>query len=244
MRAAAFATTLIWAVAASAQQPAAPATLTAEQIIEKSIEFSGGRAAMEKITSSAVKGNVTLEFAGGMTAAAEILAKAPDKFLMMMTMEGFGQVRQGFDGKVAWSEDPQNGVRELAGEQAAAMKRQAIFNSTLKWKELYPKAEVKGQEKIGDREVWAVVLTPTEGKPVTQYFDASDFSLVRQVMTQPSDQGDMEITVDLSDYRDVDGIKMPFVTKQRLPMGEMSFVFTEMKHNVEIDDARFAKPAN
>lgn len=244
MRAVAFAAALILAGAASAQQAAAPAVMTADEIIGRSIEFSGGRAAMDKVTSTVSKGNATIEFAGGMTAAVELYAKAPDKFLMIMTLPEFGQVRQGYDGKVAWSEDPQRGLRELDGEQAAQIKRQAVFNSALRWKEMFPKAEVRGKERIGERDVWAVVLTPAEGKPVTQFFDAGDFSLVRQVMTQASEQGEIEITVDMSDYRDVDGIKSPFVMKQILPMGEISITFTEMKHNVEIDDAKFAKPAD
>jgi len=218
--------------------------MTADEIIEKSIEFSGGRAAVDRVTSTVSKGIATIEFAGGVTAGVETYAKAPDKFLMIMTLGEMGQVRQGYDGKVAWSEDPQFGLRELEGEQAAQIKRQAVFHSALRWKEMFPKAEVRGKEKIGDREVWAVVLTPTEGKPVTQFFDASDFSLVRQVMKQPSDQGEIEITVDLSDYREVDGVKAPFLMKQTLPMGEISIALTEMKHNVEIDDAKFAKPAN
>ena len=47
---------------------------------------------------------------------------------------------------------------------------------------------------------------------------------------------------DFEDYRDVDGIKLPFTTRQKAPQGGMSIQLREIKHNVPIDDAKFAVP--
>jgi outer membrane lipoprotein-sorting protein len=102
---------------------------------------------------------------------------------------------------------------------------------------------LKGKEKIGDRDAWVLVLTSTAGKTVTQYVDAETFLLTRQLMTQQTAQGEMEMKVELSDYRDVSGVKVPFLIKQMLPPGDIIIKFTEMQNNVPIDDAKFAKPA-
>jgi hypothetical protein len=43
------------------------------------------------------------------------------------------------------------------------------------------------------------------------------------------------------DYREVDGVKLPFLVREESLLG-LSFVYkiTEIKHNVQIDDAKFA----
>jgi hypothetical protein len=38
-------------------------------------------------------------------------------------------------------------------------------------------------------------------------------------------------------------LKAPFQRKQVMPMGAITMKITELKNNVEIDDAKFAKPA-
>jgi hypothetical protein len=46
----------------------------------------------------------------------------------------------------------------------------------------------------------------------------------------------------VSDYRDVDGVKMPFELKQSTPGGDIVFKVSDIKFNAQIDDAKFAKP--
>ncbi len=225
--------------AALAQEAAKP--LTAEQVIEKSIAASGGREAIAKISSTVGKGAVDVTFAGA-TASLEFYAKAPNKRLIVTELAGFGTFKNGFDGTVSWADDPQGGLREITGAQLEQTRRESVFNAALKWKEMYPKVELKGKEKVGEREAYVLVLTPGAGKPVTQYYDAETFMLARQVSTQVTEQGEMEIIADFSDFREVDGIKTPFQIKQILPMGDVVIKFTEMKNNVAIEDAKFSKP--
>jgi hypothetical protein len=216
--------------------------MTAEQVIEKSIEAMGGRAAMEKITSRSGRGTVDVTFAG-IVAPMEFYAKAPNKQVNITTVEGYGVIKEGFDGTTGWSDTPEGGIQEFKGERNELAKRDRTFNGLLKWRELYEKAELKGKEKVGERDAYVVVLTGKVGKPVTQYFDASTFELVRQVQTTISDQGEAEVRADFSDYKEVDGIKTPFTTRTTIPMGELIIKITELKHNAEIEDAKFAKPS-
>ncbi len=54
----------------------------------------------------------------------------------------------------------------------------------------------------------------------------------------------MDIQAELSDYRDIGGgLKAPFQRKQVMPGGEIMLKITDLKNNVAIDDAIFAKPA-
>jgi hypothetical protein len=53
----------------------------------------------------------------------------------------------------------------------------------------------------------------------------------------------MPIEVYLEDYKEVDGIKIPFTVKQVTPAFSFTIKLAEVKHNVPIDDAKFNKPA-
>jgi len=214
---------------------------TAEQIIEKSIEASGGRKNLEKLTSTVAKGSMEIGEQHAHSTL-EVYTKAPNKRLIVTDIEGFGEVRQGYDGQVAWSQDPSRGVRVLEGAELADVQRDATFNAELKWRELYPKVELTGKEKVGEREAYVIRLAPSSGKPVTRYYDAENFLVLRQISTRETPQGPVEIQVDLSDYRDIGGgVKGPFKIKQTMPVvGEILITVTEAKTNVEIDDARFS----
>ncbi len=244
-----FGTMLLWALPVAAQEakPApqketAKPALTAEQILDKAVEATGGKAAHAKLNSRYAKGTLELDAGGNeMKGTLEMWAKAPNKQFILTHMDAVGDITNGCDGEHAWSDNPQ-GSFDMTGTQLENAKRQAVFHQE-DWRQLYPKTEVTGKEKVGQREAWVVKLSPTTGNPMTQYFDAETFLLLRQNMTADTPQGSMDITSDFSDYRDVDGIKMPFQIKQAMPFGDMVIKLEELKHNVPIEDAKFAKPA-
>ncbi|HEY1205684.1 MAG: hypothetical protein ABSH46_07995 [Bryobacteraceae bacterium] len=241
MRAILFPAALVLAAAAAAQQPAAPA-LTAEQVIEKAIAATGGRQAMQKLSSTYAKGIMDFP-ASEAHGVIERYSKAPNKQLTVTSLEGVGESRQGFDGQVAWSQDPTGHVTEITGAALEDFKRGASFNAVLNWRDLYPKAELGGQGSVGGREAYVVKLTAASGQVTTRYYDAQTFLLLRETAIYATPQGDMVVAAEFSDYRDVDGIKTPFCIRQVMPVGEIVFTTTELKNNVPIEDAKFAKPA-
>jgi len=217
-------------------------SLTAEQVLERSIAATGGRKAIEKITSTVGKG--TLEVPSqGVTAALEYYAKAPDKRLIVVKLEGWGELRRSCDGQTAWEDSPNTGFRVPEGEEREDALRECIFNEELKWRELYPKVELAGKEKAGEREAYKVVMTPASGKPVTRYYDAETFLLVGQAMKRATSQGIVEERAEYFDYREVDGVKVPFGVKELTPGQEVIVKLAELKNNVAIEDGRFARPA-
>jgi hypothetical protein len=224
-----------------AQESAKPA-LTAEQIIEKSIEATGGRQAIAKITSTVAKGTLEL-LSQGVTAALELYAKDPDKRLVIVKVEAFGEIRRGCDGQTAWEENPNTGFRVLEGGEREEAVRDCVFQGDLKWRELYPKVQLAGKEKLGEREVYKVEMTPASGNPLTRYYDAETFLVVSLAMKRVRSQETLDMRVELSDYREVDGVKGPFLIKQITAAQEVVIKLAEIKNNVAIEDTRFAKPA-
>jgi hypothetical protein len=102
---------------------------------------------------------------------------------------------------------------------------------------------VKGKEKVGDKDVNVLTLTPAEGAPETWYFDATSGLLAKMDLERDSPQGKMAVEVFQEDYKDVDGIKIPHTIRQITSAFTIIIKLQEVKHNVPIDDTKFNKPA-
>ena len=212
-----------------------------DKIVEKYVAALGGAEAFEKLTSRVAKGTFEMDQMPG-TASEEIYEKTPNKVLGITDSPNFGVVRFGFNGTVGWQDMPQTGLQDVTGTQLTAMKRNADFCREIKLKEIYPKMTVKGKESVNGHDAYVVEATPADGPAELMYFDSESGLLVRiQAQESPTGPGTLETT--LEDYREVDGVKLPFVIRQA--RSQFSFVirWTEVKHNVPIEDAKFDKPA-
>jgi hypothetical protein len=222
----------------------AAALPTVDEILEKYVKAVGGKDAIEKITSRSMKGSFSLETFGVTDAPVEIFAKAPNKSSTKIDVTGFGVVNRVFDGSTGWSSDPMSGLRELKGIELAQMKRGSDFYQELNLKKYYTKLEVKSKEKVGSYETYMIEATPAEGSPEKYYFDINTGLLVRQDEESEGPQGKMLMEVYMDDYKVVDGVKIPHLMKQVNPALTMVIKITEVKNNVEIEEAKFNKPAN
>jgi hypothetical protein len=55
--------------------------------------------------------------------------------------------------------------------------------------------------------------------------------------------GDIEQTSEAFDYREVDGVKVPFRVKNSSTVQSFEITYTKVEHNVKVDEALFSKPA-
>jgi hypothetical protein len=160
---------------------------------------------------------------------AELYEKAPDKSVMIIDVPSLGVIQRGFDGKKAWLEDPLQGYIKFSGFALGSARLDSDFHKQLKLKEIYPGLFVQGREKVGDREAYVVRVMIGSLLIEQFYFDTQTGLLVRKGNTY------------YEDYREVDGVKLPFKIREEALSGlGITFTLTEVKHNVEIDDAKFA----
>lgn len=224
-------------------QTAAPSSMpSVDQIIEKYVQAVGGKSAAEKLNSRVAKGTFVMDQFPG-EASQEIYEKAPNKQLSITDAPSFGVVKRGFNGTVGWQDMPQTGLQDLTGSQLAAMKRYSNFYGETRLPELYPKMTVKGKESVTGKDAYVVEATPDDGPAEIMYFDADSGLLVRLQTEGEGPNGKVNVDSTFDDYREVDGVKLPFLIHQSF--GEFSFTIklTEVKHNVSIEDTKFDKPA-
>jgi outer membrane lipoprotein-sorting protein len=235
---------------AAAAKPAAAAKKvslpkkTGEQIFADFLAASGGQAAYDRVKSTVMVGKMTMA-AQGLNGDLRMEFKAPGKFHAVQEIGGFGKAEQGFDGKVAWSKDPLNGLRVLSGAELEQAKQQGRQNQAFNWRDLYSKVEALEPRLVNGAPAYVVRATPKSGKaPQTMYFDAKSRLLVRTDQVIDSPNGKIPTESYLSDYRTVDGLKTPFKLRQVVGGGvaEVVMTFTSVKNNVPVDDAVFAKP--
>jgi hypothetical protein len=218
-----------------------PKSPTAEQILDRYIEATGGRAALERLKSRVMKGTIEMAMLG-ISGEFEVFEKSPNKKASKTDLKGFGVIREGYDGQVAWSSAPFQGVAVKRGAELARVQRSALFPRELKLQEAYERLEVKGATNIGATVTWVVEAVTRDGVD-TLYFDQKSGLLIREETVVKTALGEITFQNDLGDYREVDGIKVPFSIRLPKP-AEVGFSvrFTHVKHNVEIPDSAFAKP--
>lgn len=214
-----------------------------DQILEKYVQAIGGRAAIRKLTSRAARGTFEIT-AAGISAPVESYEKAPNKTLQVIRIPGLGLIQSGYNGVVAFEQQPQSGLRELSGSELTKMKREADFYDDLNLKQHYTKINVTGIEQVGGSEAYTVEGITQEGETEKLYFNKTSGLLARKDESNVTPQGMIPTQAYFEDYRTVDGIKLPFTVRLVNPsIGSILLKLTDVKHNVEIDDAKFDKPA-
>ena len=230
---------LVLATTAAAQQPA-PAV---DQILDKYVTAIGGKTALEKVTSRVSTGTIDLT-EQGLTLPVELYSKAPNKRLVVVDAGEYGKFQQGFDGTVAWGSN-QNGIMEMTGGDLANSRRNSVFQSALELRKTYPTMTLLPDEKVGDQSARVILAEPGDGAKVWLYFDATSGLLIRAKTERDSAQegGRTNFDLRLEDYREFDGMKLPFVFRQTSPTQSYIIRLSEVKHNVPIEDSKFAKPS-
>jgi zinc protease len=233
--------------AASASKSATPstgasaATPTVDQILARYVKAIGGREAWEKLHSRTSLGTIEIP-SMNMSGTVMIHEKAPNKVLLVVILAG-QPFRQGYDGTVGWSDDPQDGLKEKSGAQLAETARDADFYRPLHMEKTYTKLSVVGKDTVGDREAWVVEAGLPEGGADKLYFDTQTGLIVRALSQQHTDQGVNAVAEDFKDYREVDGVRLPFEVLQVNGDSALTIKLGEVHHNLELDDSEFSKPA-
>jgi outer membrane lipoprotein-sorting protein len=213
---------------------------TAEQILKKYFAAVGGKDAAAKFKTTVMKGSIEFDNRQeGRNAQLEVTLKAPDKYLVMQTSpQGVNVI--GVNGETVWVGNG-NRSRKLSGYTSEWVRRTAVFFALIKVVEQPTQMKVIGTEKIGDRETY--VLSFVVNPDVTRrfFFDTQTGLLLRQLTATRTMLAPLPEQVDFDDYRDVDGIKLPFMIRSSITATYDTATrrFTEIRHNLAVDDKVF-----
>ena len=214
----------------------------ADAIVAKYVNAIGGQAAIDKLTSLAEKGTISTPH--GDAAQFQLQESAPNKVLFVRTPTNGEAMRVVYDGNEAAATVAGN-AHPIHGFELQALKLDANFFRNFNFKQQYTRMQSPPfPQKIDGQEVKMVrgTLPDNQGQE-TLYFDSQSGLLVRRVTVMRTALGGIPQQYDYSDYRDVNGVKIPFVTKLSTPENIQTRTITEARFNVPVNEKDFSVPA-
>jgi hypothetical protein len=244
-----------------------PGLPSPESVLDKFIQASGGAQRLAGLTSIDARGT-SVGFGGfGGGGDVEIVAKAPDKratIILFKEETGRGDQIRTYDGRTGWVRTPLNvlGEFQLVGGDLDGARFDAQLSFPGQIKQVLtnlksgppttindlpaPSSQSSLQQDVtlGQSHTVEVVQgTGSRGLIVTLYFDRQTGLLLRELRFGNSPIGRVPTQIDYADYRDVNGIKLPFRITYAWLDGRDSIVLKEIKTNVPIDEKKFGRPA-
>ena len=219
--------------------------ITADELMAKTIEALGGEDNLRKINSRVSKFEIDLVHQG-VKGYGTSYAEAPNKTSTETKITALGKeiatITDYFDGTSGGEATSFARDEVYTGQRLKDVKYSADFNSFLDWKTETKSVEIKGIEKVGDEDAYVVKVQPKEASAVTYYISTKTFLPVKTISLIVSSTSSQKIPIasTMSDYREVDGVMIPFkVVSENPGMGDVVIYTKEVKHNVKIDDAKF-----
>jgi photosynthetic reaction center cytochrome c subunit len=215
---------------------------SADQVFEKYIQALGGTEQLGRFKSFTAKGTYAGYDTDQTKSVVEIFAQAPAQRTTIVHAP-FGDSVRTYDGRAGWiaSADKPLPLMQLTAGNLEGAKIEAMVFFPLPLKQAFSQWRVTSTA-IDDREVLVLQGTNPRQSPVNLYFDESGL-LVRLVRFVDTAVGRVPTQIDYADYREVSGVKMPFRWTATWTDGQSTTQLNEVQPNVQIDAARFARPA-
>lgn len=222
-------------------KPTEVADKSADQVIEKYVAAIGGAARLKTIKDYQV--TMTMEMQGQLISSV-FTYKAPNMTRKEISLGGTILTTKVFDGAKG-VERTMQGTQEILGKELEDMKiRSSIFPEN-QYKALGIKTNTTVIDEVNGKKAYVMEADMPSGEKVTYYFDKETGLKLREHFRAPSPLGGMAtVTVTYDDYRDVNGIKFPFKTSQRIvdpAKGPQTLEFTvkEIKTNLGLKKKYF-----
>ena len=223
----------------SATAPAADLP-SAESILDRYVEVTGGREAYESRTSEVAHGKMEIAAAG---ISGELTSYArPGLQYVVIELTGVGKIEQGVKDGIAWENSILQGPRIKTGEERQATLRDAIFNAPIHWREIYPTVETVGIESINGEDAYRVLQTPAEGNAVTTYYSVKTGLALKSSMTMASQMGNIPVEVTVLEYMEFEGVLYPAMLNQNAASQNITITIDSVEINADIPDERFNLP--
>lgn len=230
-------------------KPEGKPKITVDEAMAKAIEASGGEANWRKLTSRVVEFNMNFENQG-VQGSGKQFSKAPNLSAGETSFTALGKTIgtefEYFDGTSGQDEISFAPTDKYSGKRLADVKLSADFYGLLNWKANFKKVEIAGVAKVAEEEAYKISFEPVAGTNYTEYYSTKTFLLLKRegIISSSTSEQQIPYSVLYSDYRDVDGIKLPFKTiSNNIGNGNIVTTIKSLKHNVSIDDKVFGPRA-
>ena len=230
--------TMLFSQAVSAQQDKLP---EAKEVLKKYIKATGGEEKYKSIKT--MKTKAEMEFVGqGFNAKMTMISKAPNMIKATMELGAIGSQTRGNDGKTCYESSTITGARIIKGSEAERMSEEADFAALLQPEKIYKEMKVAAKEKVGDEECFRLEFVRKDGTKETSWYSVESGLSIKSIQTVPSPMGNIRVTSESTDYKEVGGIKVPHTVTQKMGPVTVKMKIKSVEVNPELDDSEFAAP--
>lgn len=226
------------AAAVAQSEAGARVTTSPDRVLAKWVNASGGAAVLQKIATRIETGTITF---GDTKSPIEVLTKLPDK-RMSIAHAPDGESVTAFDGHNGWLGTVGRGSHAMTPDEneaalldvavALPSASNAAFSHMRMWR----------PEKIDGHDTNVLFSGTPEHPGVKLCFDKDSGLLLRMYRYLNTPIGQILTQIDYADYRDQDGVKMPFRWTVARPESRFTIQIDRVQLNLPIPDARFSQP--
>jgi hypothetical protein len=215
-----------------------PAATSVDDVVAKHIEARGGDR-WSDIDTLEITGSYT---AFSITEPFTLLRKRDAKFHLDAYFVSSRRVIA-FDGETAWNSS-EDGPEAIDGLDRAVLVRDTDFPTPFfGYKENDYEVKLLGEVELDGMDAIGLELTRPDGHSETWYLDPETFLEMARVSPGNDWLGPVEKRTFYDDFREVDGVMVPFRTESEWYTRSRIMEVDEVVTNVEIDDAIFRMPA-
>ena len=216
---------------------------TADQIVQKYIQKIGGEKAWKNLKTINSSGIYNY---GGIEFPFSAIAKSPNKYKFIVPLNG-KHYTQVFNGKTGWKIDAfknETKPQYLTGKPARALANEAdveIESPLINYAKKGFTIHLEGKETVEGKECFKVNLFKKEGEIESYFIDNQEYSLVMKRALSKNDELEKTILdAYFSDYREVNGVKIPFVVSYKFKDQNILKIKTEkVQINEKVEDSIF-----
>jgi hypothetical protein len=225
-------------IAAVAPAEALP---SAEEILKRSIEASGGEEVLRAITSFRMTGTMSIP-AQKISGELDVVGATGGRLVTNVKIPGIGTERGGSDGTTVWSMSAMTGSRVLTGAERERTLRDADLLKELNWKQYYKSAETTGTEDVDGKTAFTVKMVDNTDIAEIRFYDQESGLLVRQTGIIKSQMGEMKSDMHFRDFKTMGGILMAATVEAEMMGMKQIMTTTSVEVNAEVTDETFALP--
>jgi hypothetical protein len=213
----------------------------ADTILARYLQALGGAERVARITSLVATGTYSGFDTSNQAVPLEFFTRAPDQRAMIAHGVG-ADLFWTYNGRNGWRYQPDTPIPlvELTGSNLTGARMDARVSFPAGIRQAFDQWQVSFAD-IDGRQVEVVRGTNAGELPVNLYFDESGL-LLRLTRWTDTGAGPVPVQIDYSDYREVAGVKMAFHWVATWTNGQSTIQLNDVRPNVPIDAARFARP--
>ncbi len=214
---------------------ALPPGLTADNVLEDYI-VAIGAANARQVSTLQSEGSISVQ---GMNLTMNSAKEDGKRYAMTMKMGAATMQKQVLSGGAGYSEA--RGKKEVAtGTALNDLVTASYVFPELHLTEMGAKPTLKGIEMVNGAKTYQVDFTFSNGKTASYFYDATTGLQARAIETQGEGEEATNITTDYADYREVNGVKLPYkITLIGAAPMPLEMIIKEYKVNEKLDDALF-----